>query len=122
MNVAKHNSKNSDHNKRAAPGTKGSGNFYHIELRPKEEFVLFRTQDVGDPGGLERRGGQRIDGSWDTQAWLVSKDYAHIEGDKLVADHQDAKNLFDKLGAEPTRVKGDTFVIKPQNNTSTRKK
>src|SRR5438105_3588521 len=82
-------------------GTTGEGEFYRIQVRPKEEFVTFRTQDVGGPGGLERVGGKRRGGSWDTQAWLVSKRDAHVEGDKLVPDSADARELFAKLGSEP---------------------
>src|SRR4051812_3756694 len=68
---------------REKPGTTGGGEFYRIEVRPKGEFVTFRTQDVGGPGHIERLAGKRQSGSWDTQAWLVSKQDAHIEGDKL---------------------------------------
>ena len=32
---------------RRKPGSTGSGDYYHIEARPKREFVAFRTQDVG---------------------------------------------------------------------------
>jgi hypothetical protein len=62
--------------KRAKPGTKGTGDFFRIVVRPKEEFTSFRNQDVGDPGHLQRLAGRRS-GSWATQAWLVSKKDAH---------------------------------------------
>src|SRR5262245_29802264 len=59
---------------RAKPGTKGRGEYYHIEVRPKREFTTFRTQDVGEGGGIQRVAGKRGSGSWDTQKWLISKD------------------------------------------------
>src|SRR5438874_562937 len=34
---------------RQKPGTTGEGEFYRVVVRPKEEFVTFRTQDVGGP-------------------------------------------------------------------------
>src|SRR5437879_12071219 len=71
---------------RKKPGTTGEGEFYHIQVRPKEEFVTFRTQDIGGPGHIERRAGKRESGSWSTQAWLVSKQDAHMEGDRLIPD------------------------------------
>lgn len=98
--------------KRETPGATGEGEFYHIEVRPKEEFKTFRTQDVGEKGGLERVGGQRENGSWDTVKWLVSKEMAHVENGKLVADHPDAKELFDELGSEPKHIEGDRFEAK----------
>ena len=103
--------------KRETPGSSGGGGeFYHIEVRPKEEFVTFRTQDVGKKDGIERVGGQRENGSWDTVKWLVSKDFAHIESGKLVADHPDAKVLFEELGTEPQHIEGDRFEAKDRPN------
>src|SRR5947199_8221176 len=64
---------------RMKPGTAGGGEFYRIVVRPKSEFVTFRTQDVGKPGGIERLAGKRPSGSWATQAWLVSKQDAHVK-------------------------------------------
>jgi hypothetical protein len=107
---------------RKKPGTTGEGEFYRIEVRPKEEFVTFRNQDVGEPGGIERLAGKRQSGSWDTVTWLVSKEFAHIEGDRLVADHPDAKSLFEDLGATPKHVKGDVFKAKDRPNVPEKKK
>ena len=101
---------------RKKPGTTGEGKFFRIEIRPKEEFVTFRNQDVGEPGGIERLAGKRQSGSWDTVTWLVSKDFAHVEGDKLVPDHRDAKALFEDLGSVPKHVKGDVFTAKDRPN------
>ena len=42
--------------KRAKPGSRGGGRFFHIEVRPSAQFVAFRVQDVGAPGGVERVG------------------------------------------------------------------
>lgn len=59
--------------KRAKPGSRRGGRFFHIEVRPAREFVRFRVQDIGALGGVERLAGQRANGSWDTQKWLVEK-------------------------------------------------
>jgi hypothetical protein len=101
---------------RKKPGATGEGKFFRIEVRPKDEFVTFRNQDVGEPGGIERLAGKRKSGSWDTVTWLVSKDFAHMEGDKLIPDHQDAKDLFKELGSTPKHVKGDVFKAKDRPN------
>src|SRR4051812_31905809 len=68
--------------RRAKPGAKGGGQYYRVVLRPKEQFTSFRIHDVGGQGGLERVAGHRRSGSWDTQAWLISKDFAHVENGK----------------------------------------
>lgn len=107
---------------RQRPGTTGHGEFYRIQVREKEEFVLFRTQDTGSPGHIERLAGKRRSGSWDTQAWLVSKQDAHMEGDHLVPDSADARNLFAKLGSEPVHLKGDMFRAKDRPNIPERAK
>ena len=98
---------------RKAPGSTGKGNYYHIELRDGADFETFRTQDVGDPGHLQRVGGKRAGGGWSTVKWLVSKEDAHVEDGKLVGDTQEAKDLIRKLRSRPTQIRGDRFQAKP---------
>ena len=50
---------------RRKPGSTGGGNYYHIEVRPKGEFVTFRTHDIGEKGHVQRVAGKRRSGSWD---------------------------------------------------------
>ena len=100
--------------KRKKPGTGGEGDYYHVEVRPKEDFVTFRTQDVGDPGHLQRVAGQRQSGSWDTVKWLIGKEDAHVEGGKLIPDTEDARQLLADLGSEPVHVQGDVFEAEPR--------
>jgi hypothetical protein len=107
---------------RREPGTTGDGAFYRIMVRPKEQFVTFRTQDVGGPGHIERVAGKRPSGSWDTQAWLVAKEDAHIDSGKLIPDTVEARDLFAKLGSEPVHVKGDIFRAKDRPNVPERMK
>ena len=106
---------------RRRPGA-GGGSFYRVEVRPKSEFVTFRTQDVGGKGHIERVAGQRSSGSWATVAWLIGKKDAHVSGRKLVADTRDAKNLLKKLGSEPVRRSGDRFDAKDRPNIPERAK
>ncbi len=100
--------------RRKKPGTTGEGEYYRIMVRPKKEFVTFRTQDVGKPGGIERVAGKRQSGSWDTQAWLIGKDDAHVEGGELVPDTEEAKKVLANLGSRPRHVKGDVFEASPR--------
>jgi hypothetical protein len=102
--------------KRAKPGSRGGGRFFHIELRPSAQFVAFRVQDVGTPGGVERVAGQRATGSWDTAKWLVEKTDAHVENGRLVPDSAEAKKLFASLGSVPVHVAGDRFRAKPRRD------
>ena len=101
---------------RAKPGTTGEGEFFHVEVRPKSEFKTFRTHDVGEKAGIERVSGKRGSGSWDTQKWLIGKDHAHVEGNRLVPDSEDARNLLEDLGSPPTHIGGDRFKAKPRPN------
>lgn len=107
---------------RAKPGSTGEGKFFHIEVRPKTEFETFRTQDVGERGGIERLAGKRGSGSWDTVKWLISKEDAHREGDRLVPDSDDARKVLDELGASPVHVRGDRFKAKDRRNIPEREK
>jgi len=102
--------------KRTKPGARGGGRFFHIQVRPRSEFVTFRNQNVGGASGveLERVAGRRADGSWDTQKWLIGKDEAHLAGHKLVADSLAAERVLKQLGSTPRHVGGDRFVAKPR--------
>lgn len=102
--------------RRAKPGARGGGRFFHIELRPSRDFVAFRVQDVGAPGGVERVAGLRATGSWDTAKWLVEKTHAHVEGDHLVADTAEARKVLRTLGSTPVQVSGDRFRAKPRRD------
>lgn len=86
--------------------------FYHIQIKSNKNFKRFRTHKVGGEIGIERVGGQRADGCWETIKWLVSKDLAHIANGKLIADHEDVKELFAKLGFVPIHIEGNRFEMK----------
>jgi hypothetical protein len=102
--------------RRAKPGIRGIGRYFHIVVRPAREFVRFRIQDVGRRGGVQRLAGQRANGTWDTQKWLVEKTDAHIENHQLVADTAQARKVLTSLGAMPVHVAGDRFRAKPRRN------
>jgi hypothetical protein len=107
---------------RKKPGSGGSGDYYHVEVRESDDFETFRTQDVGDEGHLQRVAGKRESGSWATVKWLISKEDAHVENGKLVPDTKDAKDLIKKLGSKPVHVSGDRFEAKPRRNVPERSK
>jgi hypothetical protein len=102
--------------KRAKPGASGTGRFFHIEVRPRTDFVAFRNQDVGERGGVERLAGQRKDGSWDTQKWLIGKALAHVENGQLVADTAEARKVLKSLGSAPRHLGGDRFKAEPRRD------
>ncbi len=105
-----------DGESRAEPGTTGEGDYYRIIVRDSDDFETFRTHDVGDPGGLQRVSGRRSSGSWDTQAWLISKDDAHVTSGELIADSESAKDLLSELGSKPVHKEGDVFTAKDRQN------
>ena len=91
--------------RRAKPGARGHGGFFHIQVRPRTEFVFFRNQDVGRRGGIERVAGRRANGSWDTQKWLIGKSEAHRDGQEARAGHRGRAQGAQaaRLGAAPSR-------------------
>lgn len=99
------------HAEAASPGH--PGHYYHIQVRPSADFVSFRTQDVGGKGHIQRVAGRRPTGSWATIKWLVAKEDAHLEGEKLVPDTAAARSLIKKLGSTPVHTYGDRFSAKP---------
>lgn len=101
---------------RKKPGSTGKGNYYHVEVRSKSDFVTFRTQDVGRPGHIQRVAGKRSNGSWETVKWLISKEDAHLANGKLVADTTGARKVLEQLGSKPVHTRGDRFEAKPRPN------
>lgn len=108
--------------KRKKPGTTGQGKFFRIQVRPKSDFKIFRIQDVGKKGGLERLAGKRPSGSWDTVAWLVSKDDAKIKNGELIIKDIHAKTVLKNLQGPIMRVRADIFRAKPKANVPERLK
>ena len=102
--------------RRAKPGSRSTGRYFHIAVRPAREFVRFRIQDVGRRGGVQRLAGQRTNGAWDTQKWLIEKTDAHIENDQLVADTAEVRKVLASLGGAPVHVAGDRFRAKPHRD------
>jgi hypothetical protein len=106
---------------RRTPGSTGVGNYYHIQLRPSSDFVTYRTLDVGRRGHIQRVAGRRSTGSWATIKWLIAKEDAHLEGEKLVADTPAARSLIRQLGSEPVHTYGDRFSAKPKPRATRRR-
>jgi hypothetical protein len=115
-----HSRSQSQQRERKTPGSGGRGNYYHIEVRDGDEFETFRTQDVGDPGHLQRVSGKRASGSWATVKWLVSKQDAHVEDGKLVGDTKDVKDLLKRLRARLVQIVGDRFEARDRRNVRPR--
>jgi len=107
---------------RQRPGATGRGRYYRIEVRPRAEFVSFRTQDVGRPGHIQRVAGRRASGSWATASWLISKSDAHARGGRLVADTRAAQGVLRALGSAPVHVAGDRFKARSRPNVPERSK
>lgn len=109
---------------RRKQGTTGEGKFYHIVIRPKDQFTSFRVQDVGKKGGLERLAGRRSSGSWATVTWLISKKNAHVtKTGKLVVDNVKERNALTKaLRGKIKHIKGDIFHAHPVKNVPERAK
>ncbi len=106
---------------RKQPGA-GGGRYYRVEVRPKSEFVSFRTQDVGRKGHLQRVAGRRSSGSWATVTWLIGKEDAHVLHGRLVPDTADARRLIDQLGTRPAHTSGDRFKASDRPNIPERLK
>lgn len=97
---------------RAEPGERGMGKYYRIILRDKKEFSEFRYNSSGINKGIQRLYGKKKGSSfWLTQAWLVSKKYAHKRSKFLYPDTKSVKKLVKNLGSKPVHVKGDIFKI-----------
>lgn len=122
MSHSEHARAQPESRKRKKPGTGCEGDYYHVAVRDKKDFATFRTQDVGEPGHVQRVAGKRESGSWDTVKWLISKEDAHIEDGKLLPDTEEVREVLSKLGSKPKHVKGDVFEAEPRPDVPEREK
>jgi hypothetical protein len=122
MSSSQHSRSQPEGRSRAKVGTQGGGDYYRIVVRDKDDFTTFRYHDVGEKGHIQRLVGKRSSGSWGTQAWLISKNDAHLSDGRLVPDSADARDLLKKLGSKPKHVKGDVFEAKDRPNVPEYKK
>jgi hypothetical protein len=107
---------------REEPGKGGEGAYYRIRVRPKGEFVTFRTQKLGGKEEVRRVAGKRQSGSWDTQTWLISKEAAHVSDGRLIPDTDGVKGVLEKLGSTPRHIEGDVFEAEPRPDVPEREK
>lgn len=83
--------------------------FFHVQLRDSAQFKNFRTEQLDKQGRIQRIAGQRANSSaWADQELRISKDCAHIENHRLVADTDEARSCLGWLGAVE-HVSGDVF-------------
>lgn len=103
---------------RMKPGTGLAAGYYRIEVRPSRNFSSFRVQDVGAKGKLERVAGHRPSGSWDTQAWLVSKDIAHVtpSGNLVIDSEKDRMAIEKAISGKIVRMTSGIFKAHPAKN------
>jgi hypothetical protein len=114
MSSSQHSRSQPEGSSRQRPGSTGEGRYYHVQVRSKSDFVSFRTQDVGKRGHVQRVAGKRASGSWATVKWLIGKEDAHLQGERLVGDTKDAKEVIKQLGSAPVHTRGDQFKAKPR--------
>lgn len=72
--------------------------------------------DVGEKGHIERLAGKRDSGSWDTHAWLINKNDAHVKDHTLVPDTEHARHILKNLGSRPQWIKEDIFKARPEKH------
>ena len=92
-------------------GEEGCGDFYLLEVAPITEFKAFRYHAVGESQHIIRLAGQRSNGEWEDQAWIISKRAAHMEDHFLKADTKQAQQILDIYGPAH-HVEGDVFIRK----------
>jgi hypothetical protein len=101
---------------RKKPGIGDDGSYYRVVLRPKSEFVKFRTHDVGREGHTKRIAGKRSSGSWATHSWLIHKNDANVEEDQLKTNDKKIKKILGSLRGPIKKYKGNVFRAKPRKN------
>jgi hypothetical protein len=98
------------------PSANPGGQFYRIEVRPKEQFDVFRVSDLAQKGHLECLLGKRSGSSrFHPVQWLVSKKDAHVaQNGRLIIDHPRTRMVLKQLEIPIVHYEGDFFHAKPK--------
>jgi hypothetical protein len=96
-------------------GKEGCGDYFYLEVRPRTQYKFFRFHDVGEPGHIQRLAGQKDDGSWEDQGWIISKRDAHMEHHFLKADSKNAEEILEIYGPAH-HVEADVFIGHPHKH------
>lgn len=92
----------------ASTSTTRQAGFFQVQLRDRQQFSQFRTEDLDRQGRIQRVAGQRANQSWADQELRISKECAHVENHRLVPDTEEARSCLSRLsGIE--HVGGDVF-------------
>lgn len=93
------------------------GKYYRIEVRPKEEFDLFRVRDIDTDksGHLEcLLGRHKRSSRFIPVAWLVPKEDAHLsENGRLVIDRPGTRKVLKQIKVPIIHSEGDFFYAQP---------
>ena len=88
--------------------------FFQVQLRDRKQFSNFRTEKLDTQGRIQRIAGQRSGSSaWTDQELQISKECAHIENHRLIADTDEARRYLGHVGPVE-HVGGDLFRAQQQ--------
>lgn len=91
--------------------------FFQVQLRDRAQFSNFRTEQLDKQGRIQRIAGQKSHSTaWTDQELRISKECAHIENHRLVADTEEARGFLSRLGPVE-HVSGDVFRARPAEET-----
>lgn len=104
---------------REEPDLREEDKYFQIEVRPKEDFVLFRTEEAGFPGNTLLVMGKQKNGHWATHKWLIDKKDAYITPDgKIKSDDFTVQRIIDYYCDGELVHKGkDVFQFCPCNDS-----
>ena len=88
------------------------GQYFIIIIRPRDEFVKFKSDPVSGEGMLQQIHGQNSKKQWSTQSWLISKEGATVNKGKLVSTSHHVSKLLRAIGGKITKLSDDTFLVK----------
>jgi len=59
---------------------------------------------------------KKLKNKWDTQAWLVAKENAHVaDNGRLIIDDEKERSILEQIDGPITRVEGDIFKATPKS-------
>jgi hypothetical protein len=85
--------------------------YFRIIIRPRKQFVAFRTLGAEAPSSVQRLTNHQPMSIRPNQTWLLSKEIAHVEKGRIIPDTSEAVELLAAFGHQPVHQRDDLFKV-----------
>jgi hypothetical protein len=85
--------------------------YYYLTMESDDEFILFKSETIGADNQSHMIKAKEKNGRWKVKEWIINKDDAHMEGNYLVGDDPEVKEILDELSDNIEQTDKNHFMV-----------